>query len=74
METENLDHCVKNVKVSQRHTIIVVETKFITGKNVTHAYESHNLQPLQLLHGREQDIKKIVTAKCAALQHNIHIN
>ena len=37
METENKDHCVKNVKVNQLPTIIDAATKFTTGKNVIRA-------------------------------------
>ena len=74
METENKDHCVKNVKVNQLPTIIDAVIKFITEKNVTHVLENHNRQPLLHLHGKGLVIKKIVTVKCVALQLSILIN
>jgi hypothetical protein len=45
METEIVDHCVKNATASLRLTITDVATKCITEKNVMRAYASHLNQP-----------------------------
>ena len=39
METDNRDHCVKNVTANQLPTTTGVAIKFITGKNVIHVLE-----------------------------------